>query len=411
MKPWSILLFLLLLSAHAQAFPVMGAVSVASPSPPITNILRTAAVQPSSPNTVDTVPAYSKRVDRWPMVLGSGNFSKLIFSFNNWAMTSTGDYNVADTLVIDAAYLEIGGTSVQITFNSSGTVTLASGATDIQSDAILPAAFSLANFAQGTTIWIRTIMHTGSGTHAMVDRFGVQAANYTGSVDGWYDPAVTTVTNISGTGPITVTGTALYQRSIGYAPIVLGTFTSGDPATWGIIGDSIPSGQGGTSGQQNATGIGGIYGYSFFERALHDAAGTSSTAIAGLTGSSPGSSYAGIQGTNSKSWGFYQYAKYWFDDMGTNNFGGNGNSMTAAQVLALAQTTWGTLKSNALAGTKVVRLGLLDRTTSTDSFATEANQTVAGTGWDAGGNVETFAWGHEMIATDLRTFINNGNYP
>ena len=224
----------------------------------------------------------------------------------------------------------------------------------------------------------------------MPSNFAFQVGDYSGSLAGWFDPGATTVNNVYGTGTITTTGTALYQFAVGYQPILLGKFVTGDPATWGSIGDSIISGQGGTSGQSDSSGSGGIYGYSFFVRGMHDFAGDTSTAIAAISASCPGQSYASIQGTNTKSYAFYKYAKYWIEDMGTNDFGSSPSVGSNVTVLANAQTAWSNIKANVVGSTKILRLGLLQRTSTTDSYATATNQTLTGSGWGAGGAVELF---------------------
>lgn len=103
-----------------------------------------------------------------------------------------------------------------------------------------------------------------------------------------------------------------------------------------------------------------------------------------------------VSGTSQSNYNSNSKIRYWefcadivADNEATNDFQSTGTLITAAACITLKRTGWTNSKS-INANVKLITCLCGCRTTSTDSFVTEANQTAAGTGWDIAGNVLTY---------------------
>jgi hypothetical protein len=282
-------------------------------------------------------------------ILGVG-YSKLRARIPNFAFPGTAANTNA--VVIDACYLERSGThaeSVQVKFASSGTTTMASGQTDVISDDILPSSFtSMSNFApdstSGDTYWLRVIWHVAStSTVFPASRWATE----TGFVEVFgYDSGAVTPPSVSGTGALGTFAGAHTTPSRALCPILIGLPTAGDPISVFGVGDSIFEGVGSYSGKTW----------------LEDACIAANVPI--LTFCKGGQSQTQIY--NTTLWKPYlAYGRVLFDNMGTNDL----NHM-------LYFFDYWQAAKNTYNYDKIVHVGMLPKTTSTDSWATTANQTV-----------------------------------
>lgn len=199
------------------------------------------------------------------------------------------------------------------------------------------------------------------------------------------------------TGTVTYTATK-YAQAAGYRPILLGTFVTGDPETWFHGGDSIDT------ALSDTTSGGGPWGSGRNARAMRDASGPTGLK-AYLSCAVGGSSVTHFTGSNTKTWPYMKYARYALGAHLTNSFGIPGTGKTGAQMLSEMQAWWAKLKEQGIQ--KILALGAQTRGTTTDSWATEANQTI-GAGWQAGGNVEQYyaLLPAEIAAGRIDAFLN-----
>jgi hypothetical protein len=282
-------------------------------------------------------------------ILGGG-YSKLRAKIPNFAFPGTAANTSA--VVIDACYLERSGThaeSVQVKFGGSGTTTMSSGQTEAVSDDILPTSFTgissfLPDNVSSDTYWWRVIGHVASTSATFPTSRWSQEV---GKVEVFgYDSGAVTPPAASGTGALGTFAGAHTTPSRALCPILLGIPLTGDPISAFCVGDSI------------IEGVGGYTGRTWLE----DACVANNVPI--LTLCKGGQSQTQIY--NTTLWKPYlAFARVLFDNMGTND----------SNHLLYFFDYW-QLAKNTYSYDKLVHVGLLPRSTSTDSFATTANQTV-----------------------------------
>lgn len=317
---------------------------------------------------------------RWPYIIGSGAVKEVLLSFNNWILLGNNTMaNNGSALNLVKASVEYNGVVVPVTFGGSRTVTIADGASDLQSDVIPATAFGgITSLPVGAIIYVKTVLLLPATT-ATVPSNAKNAAQ-SGAAVRWYDPAVTTLSDADVAGQFTSTGTAPETRTGGMSPLVLGRYVTGDPNTYIFIGDSI------TQGTGDGSGSGRIGGLGWAARALTDADGTSnpkSFINFAVHGSASTAATA-----DDRLYNFYKYATRATLFYGTNDLGQNGAGATLATMQGRLTTIAQNLKTKpGSAITKILAGHLLPRATSTDAWATLENQTPTGAGWDAGGVV------------------------
>lgn len=311
--------------------------------------LRTVSVNNRLPSALNTTSGTSLTFSsRFKVQLGGSACSELRLDFPNigWAASVGNSISITscalerETGVVEHAPVYVGASrSFTVADNS---------ATTVVSDVILPAAFTgLTEFPANMVFWVRV---KGSVTTAGHKIPGGRFSTETGGFAKVYDDAATAYSAVDGTGPMVyVSGTAVGSLTQGYCPILVGKFVSGDPKTVFMVGDSI------------VEGTGGITGTGTFPRLAAQVLG-----VPILELSQGGRSQVELQ-TYLPQWGAYlKYARVLVDEMGTNDSGG---VLSFFSYWYTARTTY--------AYDKIARIGLFPRSSSTDSFATEANQTVS----------------------------------
>ncbi len=315
---------------------------------------------------------------------GAGSLSQIVLSFYNWFSDPAGFTLNSNAYTIEAAALEIdGGISVPVNFSSVRTRVVAAGATDIQSDPILPSSFSLASFASGTKFWLRlhiSLTTAGFGVPGGIPYENAGGQAFPSSVGFSYDPAVNTTTGaIDDTGDLSLGAGGFSQFNRPVFPVVLGRFVSGSPKVWLGIGDSIMQG---TADTLEGVGLGFL---GFFGRALVNAT---------FNGAWGGGINMGSTGTTHAMWGgsnnavakaYWAYCDGAVENYGSNNFEGGA---ALATVQADSQALWTDLRAAGV--TTILRMHIIPRTTSIDSWATALNQTAVSAAFGAGGLVEQY---------------------
>lgn len=311
---------------------------------------RVAALRNKIPNATQTLSGTALNFySRYKFVIGSGDLTKVKLSFSNFfGFTDTvGNAYILDTVSLEK---ETGSLSVPVTFSTNRSITLADGDVDILSDEILPSAFSATLFQRGEVYWVKVKGHVTTDTHKIP--VGRNRNEVTGSQAAVYDPAVTTISSTDTFGQYTSSGTAPTLITFGVSPVMVGIYSGTDPITYFGLGDSIFDGTG--------TNFNGGY----FQEAMTDADG-SSNPLSSIDCSKGGSTQTEWDsGTKWKS--YIPYSRVGIEELGTNQ----GNSALDKQ-----QNLWASMRTGGIQ--VVLRPSLTPVTTSTDNWATEANQTAA----------------------------------
>lgn len=296
------------------------------------------------------------------------NYASFAINLHHWYRTSTVETDITGSITFSSVYMynDAGTISFPLTFSGSRSVTLASGDNDILSDIVLPADVGQSEFLAGTW-WIKGIINftAGNGVGYMRNL----TADVAGSQSGYYLASATTPSTTDATGVFTFTGTAPVSSTRGYTPILLGTPSSATLA-YVCIGDSIAD--------YNLDASNNIHGEGFFQRAV--ASLNKPSINMAMNGSATNLFCLGTK------WRKYiKYCNRAVDELGTNDVG-TGNTANVRYIANKCKYLWGAMRYFGVS--KIIRTKLLVRTTTTDNWATTANQTVA-IGWDAGQNVAT----------------------
>lgn len=318
-------------------------------------------------------------------VTGAGALSQLVLSFYNWRTDPSGLVLNTNAYTIVSAALEIdGGTYAPVFFGGSRSRVVAAGANDIQSDAILPSSFSLANFPNGTKFWLRMQVSLSTAGDGVPQGIPYETAGG-GAFPNWvgfsYDPLINITTGpVDGTGPMSLGALGFSSFTRPVFPVVLGRYVSGSPTVWLGIGDSIMQGLSDTL-EGDAYGFAGFYHRSLVNAGLNGAYG------AGINMGSSGTTHAMWTGSNnSLGKAYWAYCTGAIDNYGTNNFAGGA---ALATVQTDSQALWTAIRAANVS--TILRLSLLPRTNSTDNWQTAGvNQTGVNAAFNAGGLVAQY---------------------
>lgn len=322
------------------------------------------------------------------MITGSGDANGLILNFPGWYTPNTNTGMATDLgndLNLTEVSVQTASQSAPVKFSGVRTGVVPNGG-NLISDTLSPVDLGFTNgvIPVGTEVWVKlkgTIPSGGKIPSSPRNLYG-QA-----NVSGWiYDASVTTVPSVdllpnSTTG---YSGTKPVDAGNLYAPLLLGTFVNAGTKAFAAIGDSIASGYNDLSR--------GFLGGGFFQRALALFATPMASINFGISGAKSPSLL-----TDSRILAYFKYVPDGLFVMtGTNDFGIS-TPPTAASIIANIDAIVARYKgaSGVKAGVKAVISRLLPRTTSTDQFATEANQSI-NVNWNPGEVVDQF---NQLITT------------
>lgn len=331
--------------AELQTLTAPSPVSTATPG-----VLRGVSTKNRLPSVAYTTSgAVLSHQVRFQVPMGAFAASSLKLDFPGLFFPAT---SVGNDVLVEACYLErVTGVaeSVQVLVGGSGTFTIANGAaTTVVSDAILPAAFTgLTQFDASMEFWIRLRCSVTTAGHKFVGARSKHDPD--GAFCIRYNPGVTTPSAVSGTGVMSYSGGIPLLDDYGYCPILVGVPVSGDPKTVFTVGDSIVEGITATTHQGPGTYIKKACMALGVPNIEHSKGGQSQREAALATGWTP----------------YQKYARVLVDEMGTNN---TNALLDFFSYWSIAKNTYGY--------DKIVRSGLTPVSTSSDSFVTEANQTV-----------------------------------
>lgn len=295
---------------------------------------------------------------------------RLVFS-GFWIANGTGVETVPGNTQSLQAAIELPGAPtqvVQVTFGGSNTGTIPDGVAEYLSDPIYPGQFGLTQFPANTTFWYRERRVVTSG---QIHTKG-QSSQETG--EGTYYSDGLAASQLVATGVMTLPAGGA-NASCEFGPSAfLGRSIGVPDVSCVIIGDSLFDGT-------NDNQIGGIGngGGGYVMRGLYSVAGRTVPSIKMACGGTQAQYFAaGFLRRRA----FLKYVTHALCNYGTND--AVTGSRTAAQVLADLRVIWGVLKGGDSNIRHVVEVGIIPRTTSTDSFATVANQTPRA-GFETGG--------------------------
>lgn len=317
-----------------------------------------------------------RAVIRWPMTIGSGDVSGIRLSDVGWYRNASSIVNCPNAMTVVSMAIENGTVSSPVYKKGSRTWTIQPGENDSQCDTLFPSALGMSFFPVGFTLWLKFEVSFAATSMQMLTSARL-ISQISGSQCLAFDNAVTTVVSgVDAVGAFTTSGTAPTSNNFAYHPMVLGTYVAAvDPKVLYASGDSIFEGVGDS--------FSGLAGGGMFQRCAYGAGGTNILSSINFGKSSAtGNSANGATGDYVFYWA--QYANIGFDECGTNDIGAGAS---AATMLTRTQISGAKMRSFGIQ--KRLRTWLGMSTSSTDSFATDANQTVV-TGWGAGEAVATF---------------------
>ncbi len=337
--------------------------------------LRIAEVQGRLANGVSTSAGKNAQAFRWPYVIGA-ELKDIVLSLNNFYLGASSETNTGNALtVVEMSVESPSGVVVPVTFAGLRSKALANGDCNIQSDAIPASSFGLSTIARAGIYWVKGIVTVPLAGNAVPQSNAISNSDYANSHSYWYDTAVTTPSSTDVAGVYTATGTAFTAVASGFRPIMLGHPVN-DGDSFIAIGDSI--------GQSlNDANAAGVWGKAFIQRAMGNY-GASPRPCMNFCIASARSTLL-ITGTKWKT--FIPYATKAIEEFGTNDVD---DGTSVATIKTRLAALWTALNAGGIY--KIYRTELMCKTTSTDNWATVANQTVAAR-WGAGEEVDQLnAW-------------------
>lgn len=331
---------------------------------------------------------------RMPYYIGA-DASDLTMALTNWYMNISGLTALETTITND--WLIVGmsiqapnGNVQQINFGGSASRTVTAGETLVFSDKIAPLT-GYTKFTRGEKYWVKMIMEVTTTGHSFPRN--VSSRNSTGITGAqWhrYNKAATTSSSIYTAGIFTATGTAFSNTGQGCTPMMFGTPINMNQKFFLAIGDSI------SNGANDATSP-TEFGYGSISRAAVNN-NTNPYPCLNIARSTQGSDMFALP-----LWrNLIKYCNVAFEGYGVND---QLASRAHATFTANLEAGYVILRANGIK--KIIRNKLSPYTTSTDSWATEVNQTVrAGWGTPTTGYMDlTAAW----VATNLGTLFEYYN--
>jgi hypothetical protein len=344
--------------------------------------------------------------------------------FQNWGFSSTGwtaGYS-SQTIREASCFLTSGSTLiglVPVYFGGVRSKAMAINDQLVYHDEITPADFGLGSWPSNAIIWYKGIIEMP----AVNTRIFTHSHRSSGEATGqpysfqfaWFNRATTTVSSTDVAGSYTAVYGSLLSRPTTYGPTVVGMADTSLPCLF-TVGDSTTAGLTDT--------VTSMAGGGYMNRIAYGAGGTDIIPMINLA----------VGGTNSDRYignSYIQNILNEFVDSGSyggwahaaNDIGTSGVTTLSTQQTRFANgmamfTTAGISDIN----NKFV-VDPIARTTSTDSWATTANQTYA-TGWGVGGVADQqdswqdtqvgVQWGHVLSTsagrdpTEQRKWIVNG---
>ena len=329
-----------------------------------------------------TIEVYARHL----FVVGA-DCTSLALVFCGASLKSNSGVNREDTYEVVEAAIEYNGTYTAVTFGGAAGVTVTTGA-NVLSDEMPASGVGAAAFTKGSVGYTRHRIRISNT--ARIPNCG--ATRGTGSAGLKVDPTKVSFTRgVYNTSSFAysminggVNGTDAVSDGVQIAPIIVGRHTGSAVGFWG---DSKTYGTGDTA--VGATGALGL------NRALFPDATLAANAKPGINFGCPGGVASDATKATAGSSVSSMTDLYTYLTHAVVGYGTNGNGTTE-------QTALTDLHTQIRAGgiTPIIQRSLTPRTTSTDSWATTANQTLSA-GWGVGSTAETYeAFMAAKVTTD-----------
>ncbi|HOO50579.1 MAG TPA: hypothetical protein PLK94_04735 [Alphaproteobacteria bacterium] len=368
--------------------------------------LRTVVTQNRVQAGTETRGGADSQITRYFVVFGQ-DCSSICLSLNGWTQSGSGgaggEINVPNSVHVQKIAVVYNSTNAPATWSGSRTFEITSGAVDQKSDEIPASAFGVSKFTKGDILELRC--------HTKVDVAGVDVIPYTAAKVNDYTGQTQqttlflstdyTVDNIDGTGVITFTGAgSLQTRSNGFRPMVWGRPLVDQPS-FVVVGDSIAESVNDNATYAMGTGLSTdpirIHGVGYMQRAMRDTSNTTASLKPCLNLARSSAASFHFTGSNVKSKQLYKYARFGIDELGTND-------PDNATIQTHVATIWSDMRAAGIE--KIIRTDLCVRTTSTDNWTTEANQTYLDARWQSGGEIEDLrTWFDTKLADNTIDYI------
>ena len=308
-------------------------------------------------------------------LVGGGDVSNISIGLDTVFMDGSSGNTLPDvgqSISVEKAVAEYNGVVVPITVNGSRSFVVQDGVINNLSDEFKASQFSSSAFAYNSEIKVRFLIGTGFTTSKLgISQIDPRA---TGGTSIWYSSADCTVSDIDIVGgtPV-VTGATQTARNEIINTRLIGRFTNPSSISMIARGDSITQGVGDTS--TNPQGPGWFFRMRdefTVKPAMMNLASSGSQSVSGLT--------------DIRLIELYKLCNVGVVAFGANDLGsaGTGSRVTLSANCELIRSQ---MASAGVSSTAIMEL--LPRTTSTDLFATEINQTYSGD-WIPGGNPDLY---------------------
>jgi hypothetical protein len=295
----------------------------------------------------------------WGYSIGSGSVTEILSWDSAWFHSTggTGYNDLGNAYTIVKRSFQCNGIIVGVTWAGLRSIVIENGDDEIACDPIPASAFGLAEFTADTELW--------EHSEYSVETIGLALPNSAAQIGDrttrnkviWFNPEVTTVSDVDVGGLSSVTGTAAYARTVGPRPLIVGR--PKNDATFKTdlnMSDSIGSGQGDATARKHGRG--------WFQICHVDADGVSNP-IANLNMAIGGDN--ALNQSNSPK--YLKKARLckstFFESNGTNSLGvsGSGDPVLACGYSALLWNNWRTYNPTA----PIIRGYMIPRTDATNT--------------------------------------------
>lgn len=317
-----------------------------------------------------TTKSSTNSFQRIPVLITGGDVSRIKLGFMNWYPYGNTDRTpnpLGNTVTLSAVGVESwdGSAVAPVTFSGSQSVTMASTEYKILSDYIEASSLGMQSIPDGTKLWIRVEANVPTaGSYFPHQKPTITSLVSSGARVDFYNSGATTLNNgAHSTGLPSYTGTAVTTWPSHIPVITLGEYVdSVDDKSLIVMGSSIDLGASDT----DTMNINAEMGDGFIARVTYrERVPMLNLAIFGGTSKTYDSNKDFFQ-----PW--FAYARFALEGVGNNDLGAG---YTYADIHGRLVTRASDMRAAGIE--KIGRLTLSPRTTSTDSWATFANQTIA----------------------------------
>ena len=298
----------------------------------------------------------------YPHILGA-DCTSLQLGQCGFRIDSNGVAALTDPYSYNEVSIIYNGVAKAVTWGGSTSQTIASGTSNnYHSDSLYPFQFGAAKFARNDLVWIKGTIYMSNTGLQLPHNTMMFTADVATSQYYFYNRSATTPSAVNATGAFTWSGTTPTSVFGAHLPFLLGHAATDQLVYFGV-GDSVLTG---FADQQTVNGAGGR---GPFQRGMTNGSGGNAVCAANF-------SVSGIRSdiyNNNTAWAYWcQFANRGVEETAINNIN-SGNSLGTMQ--GYYATLWNTMRTNGL--DKIMRTAVTPVTTSSDSWATTANQTVA----------------------------------